>query len=191
MLQRLLVLFFLSGVLFFSGCSLLPEPAYTEPAYYDVCALDEKIPVQAVVELRSFSDKTGNGTRMVSRSDDKVRVFFDELNRFSSAPAQLVKRRLAAAFEPVKNKKEVNMAVSGELLRFEILPGENKVRMVVDYQLHCGRKNKRVRYDLKEKISGSGAAAAAAGFEKCIIRSGRRLAGEIAVLAKECIREKK
>ncbi|MBE6385411.1 MAG: hypothetical protein E7048_07085 [Lentisphaerae bacterium] len=191
MVQRLLVLFFLSGVLFFSGCSLLPEPVYAEPAYYDLCSLDEKIPVQAGVGLRSFSDKTGNGTRMVSRSDDKVRVFFDEFNRFSSAPAQLVKRRLAASFEPVKNKEEDNVTVSGDLLRFEILPGENKVRMVIDYQLHCGKKSRQVRYDLEEKMTTSGPAAAAAGFEKCIIRSGRQLAGEIAVLIKESVRVKK
>ena len=185
-----LALFILSAAVLLNGCVLFSAPGYTEPACYDLGSSDEKIPAAAAVELGLFSDKTGNGTKMVSRSADGVKISSDELNRFSASPALLVKRRLAVCFAPEKKLNREKVSVSGELLRFEYLASEKKVRMVIDYQLEYKGNTMRTRQDLEEKVSGFGAAAAA-GFEKCVVRSAKALAGEIDAFVKECAKEKK
>lgn len=190
MVRSVTVLFCAGAVLFSSGCALLTSPAYTEPAYYDLAAADEKIPVSAAVELGLFADRSGNGTRIVTRSADGVKISFDEYNRFTASPALLVKRRLAVCFVPEKKLNSQKVTVSGELLRFEYLAGQKKVRAVIDYRLECSGNTVKIRQTLEEQCVSSGAAAAA-GFEKCIVRSAKELAGEIDAFVKECAKEKK
>lgn len=188
MLRHLLVLSAVSIFLFLGGCGLLKSPSYTEAHSYDLGSSDEKVPAPVNVELGLFTDKSGNGNRMVIRHADGVRISHDEYNRFSASPALLVKRRLAVCFAPVNTPQK--LAVSGDLLRFEYLAGKKVVRMVIDYRIDCNGKKRVLRQELEEKVSGSGSAAAA-GFEKCIVQSARALAGEIGAFAKECAKEKK
>lgn len=190
MQQFILVLCALCTTVLFCGCSILPEPAYSEPMRYDLGSAYEKVPVPANVELGLFADQCGNGTRMVTRSVDGLKISYDEYNRFSAVPALLVKRGLAVCLVPEKGAALQKVLLSGDLLRFEYLSRGKKVRMVIDYELKCGGKVRKIRQDLEEKVTGPGAAAAA-GFEKCIIRSARLLAGEIRSFVKECAKERK
>ena len=158
------------------GCSLLPEAGYREPAYYDLNMLEEKSAYPLQLELNSFSDLTGNGTRMVTRSG-KGTLSFDEMNRFSAPPVQLIKRRLAAFFPPVKQTAAAGL--SAELLRFEYLAEKQCVRMTMDCRLRFQGKEKFFRYDGEEKVKGPDMKDAAEAFEKCILSLGRRLTKEL------------
>lgn len=158
------------------GCSLLPRAEYTEPAFHDLNVLEEKSAVPFQLVLNSFSDLTGNGTRMVTR-DSRGVLSFDESNRFSAPPVQLIKRRLASFFPPVQQKKVT--ALSAELLRFEFLESRQSVRMVMDCRLRFQGGEKFFRHDTEEKVQGTEAADIARAFEKCILSLARRLPKEI------------
>jgi hypothetical protein len=158
------------------GCSLLPEAGYREPAYYDLNVLEEKSSVPLQLSLNFFSDLTGNGTRMVTRSGSGT-LSFDEMNRFSAPPVQLIKRRLASFFPPAQQTAAAGL--SAELLRFEYLADKQSVRMVMDCRLRFQGKEKVFRYDGEEKAEGPDMKDAAEAFERCILSLGRRLTKEI------------
>ena len=158
------------------GCSLLPKADYREPAFYDLNVLEEKSAIPLQLQLNSFSDLTGNGLRMTTRNSDGT-LSFDESNRFSAPPVQLIRRRLASFFPPAQPTGSARL--SADLLRFEYLAGKQSVRMVMDCRLHIRDQEKAFRFDAEEKVKGPEMKDAAEAFERCILSLGRRLEKEI------------
>ena len=76
--------------------------------------------------------------------------------------------------------------VNALLNRFECDRQSGKTFMSIDYQLLYNKQKKAVRHELETKVSKFDGPGIAAAFETTVIRSARRLAGEIMVFKKQC-----
>ena len=171
-----------------AGCSLLSTPEYKEVAFYDLAAEKGVERITSVpAEFRSFSESGGNGVRFPVR-ESGGRVRFDSCNCFAAPPAQLIRSRLIGLFPAAYSDDAVK--VNALLNRFECDRQSGKTFMSIDYQLLYNKQKKAVRHELETKVSKFDGPGIAAAFEKTVIRSAQRLAGEIMVFKKQCAGKK-
>ncbi|MBR7139779.1 MAG: hypothetical protein IKD44_09560 [Lentisphaeria bacterium] len=187
-MQKIIYLFSLFLILWGgTGCALMQKPDYSVPTFYDLSALKVPEAISAPVEFRAFSDVSGNGVGLFSRSAEGT-VESDDLNRFTAPPVQLIRRRLIELFPPVPVNNPLK--VSGTLCRFEISKPRKSALMVMDYKFSCYGMSKAVRHRIEVKLKGNSGVQKAEALESCVISSARRLAGEVSKFRKECDRKR-
>ena len=177
-----------AGVLLAAGCAFLGEPEVRIPAFYDLSAGKTEHTASVPVIFRSFSDISGNGLRMVRRLKDG-RITFDDLNRFSAPPAQLIRRRLTEDFS-VSAANGETLRISGTLLRLEADCFRNEALLEIDYTLEYGGRKTAVRHRILKKIASCSGKDMAAAFEACVDSSALRLAAEAGTFKENCDKTK-
>lgn len=163
----------ITGILFFSGCALLENPAVRIPAFYDLDAGKTETVSSVPVTFRNFADISGNGIRMVRRLSNG-QITFDDLNRFSAPPSQLIRRRLTELF-PAAAENGQAVRISGTLIRLEADCSKKEALMEIDYTLEYKGCKRALRHRIREKITSCSGKEIAAAFEACVNTSGRRL----------------
>lgn len=162
-----------TGILLFSGCALLEDPEVRIPAFYDLDAGKTENISSVPVTFRNFADISGNGIRMVRRLKGGE-ITFDDLNRFSAPPSQLIRRRLTELFAVSADNGET-VRISGTLLRLEADCSKKEALMEIDYTLEYGNCKTALRHSIREKIGSCSGRDIAAAFEACVNTSARRL----------------
>lgn len=176
---------FLAILAMSGGCSLLSKPHYKETAFYDLGAQKDVPHISSVpVEFLPFSDATGNGVRFLIRGvGGGVRL--DAYNCFSAPPAQLIRRRLIELFPA--SFSDGSVKVSGSLNRLECDRERGSALMAIDYRLSCNKQKKAVRHRIETKALRFDGPGIAAAFEKAVIISAQRLAGDVSAFKKQCV----
>lgn len=174
-----------------AGCALWETPEYRKPVFFDLTAKNASPVSTLPAEFKNFTDISGNGVRITRRLKDGT-LSFDDDNRFSAPPAQLLRRRLTELF-PAGASHKNTFTVSGRIDRFEADLKNSCALMKADYTVRYGNSRISVRHEFTEKLSGTSARDIALALESCILDSARRLAQEMAALksSSEKSKEKK
>ena len=168
-----------------AGCALMGTPDKIRVTDYDLGTV--KAPPASAklgVEFGAFRNLSGAGTPMLFREKDGS-IVQDDSRRFLLLPEHLVRRRLVELFPAPVSEDDIR--VSGTLNRFEINRGDRTGRLVVDYDVSWKGRERTFRHAVETPLEGDTGLDGAKALEKCVIASGRKLAGELELFKKETV----
>jgi len=168
-----------------AGCALMGTPDKVQVTEYDLGTV--KAPPASAklgVEFGAFRNLSGAGAPMLFRGKDGS-IVQDDSRRFLLLPEHLVRRRLVELFPAPATEDDIR--VSGTLNRFEIDRGDRTARLVVDYEVSWKGKQRTFHHSVATPLDGDTGLDGAKALEKCVIDSGRKLAGELERFRKETV----
>lgn len=164
-----------------AGCALMCTPERTAVVEYDLGTAKTSPVSSGAVDFGTFRNISGAGARILYREKDGT-LTQGEGMRFIILPEQLIKRRMLELFPG--SCDENSPRVDAMLCRFEIDRRSSAARMSMEYSVTVGGRSKFFRHVLEAPVGGKNRNAEVAALEECVIKSARRLAGEISAFVK-------
>jgi len=169
------------------GCSILPTPPEVPVHYFDIGFPKPMEKSEVSVMITPFVTSGPYNARMVFRNSANS-IEFDEFNRWSDSPAELLQRyfTLALGAGKVQKKDSKQLVLSGELLRFDGDLTNNTANLILAISIRDKDGKEPIsRHIFREKVSVTEVTASgyAKGMEQAV--------GKIVTAVKAKIRKQK
>lgn len=131
----------------FSGCSLIPMQPYIQTYYFDIGSPEASLGTpQKDLTIMNIARSGPYREKMVFRTS-QTSVRFDEFNRWSMPPTEMIKRYLTMIYETnneVGSEKGKKYSLNGELTQLEADLPNKKVNLTIRFELNQSDSNKNV-----------------------------------------------
>lgn len=138
-------LLMLAFIMLISGCGILSTQPYIQTYYFDISSpKPSNVSKHQNIQITTITRSGPYRERMVFRTSPNS-VEFDEFNRWCMPPDEMVKRYLELVYKNEADpKKEKSYSLNGNLIQLEADPNNNKVIMVIEFELYEQDVNNKI-----------------------------------------------
>ena len=142
-MQRTFLL--LISAIILSGCNLIPAQPYIQTYYFDVGTPETAIKSNHQnIDITEVKRSGPYCERMVFRTSPNS-VRFDEFNRWSMLPDEMIKRYLEMVYTcEADHQKEKIYSLQAEIVQLEADLANNKVLVGINFELYTADNNNKI-----------------------------------------------